>query len=373
MAEGERKKPKIDLKTRIPSKTVKGLTPAPGGAIPPPPGAVPAPPPDLLGKPKAPKISADPNDPLGAATVEGDVPLPQQQQIVVVHAAEGEGGATSKKGTVIAMIVGIGVVGLGIGYIAGQAKKGNDITSKARVDAKELADKVTKTNESLTKFLDQLKAAQSELSNSAQLSQPTIDGLKGWNSGFSSADLKSREIAFFGEETAGKLLTWANKVNHIDELRARLTKGNGLEGVNARLKAFSLPKDTAKYGIKIAKPGSAATDPPITIADLIDFGDSVKYKDLKESYEGDKEKKLKVKSGPMEIWPGGKVDFLEKGFISVIDSKDWSRACPVYPQVLADVNGNITNVIQTIEGAGDDPGTLKPGKDLADKLKSLAK
>lgn len=372
MAEGERKKPKIDLKTRIPSKTVKGLTPAPGGAIPPPPGAVPAPPPDLLGKPKAPKISADPNDPLGAAKVEGDVA--PQQQIVVVHAHEEGHGATSKKGTVIAMIVGALAVGLGIGFISGQAKKGSDIASKAKTDAKEISDKVVKTNDNLGKFLESLKTAKSELQNAGQVSQPTIDAIKGWSSGFSSADLKGREIAFFGEDTAGKLITWANRVNYIDELRAGLTKGSGLEGWNARLKGLQLPKDSAKWGVKINKPGDGKDDPPITIADIVDLGDNVKYKDKAAAYDmsNAKEPKLKAKT-PLEIWPGGKTDFFEKGFISIIDSKSWGQVCQVYPQAFSDVNGKVDLIISTIEGQGDDPGTLKPGKDLSDKLKTLAK
>lgn len=375
MAEGERKKPKIDLKTRIPSKTVKGLSPAPGGAIPPPPGAVPAPPPDLLGKPKAPKISADPNDPLGAAKVEhADGAPPPQQQVIVVHSNEEGHGAHSKRGTFIAMIVGALALGLGIGFITGQAKKGSDIATKAKTDAKEISDKVVKTNENLGKFLESLKTAKSELQNSAQISQPTIDALKNFNSGFSSADLKGREIAFFGEDTAGKLITWANRVNYVDELRANLTKGNGLEGFNARLKAFQLPKDTGKWGVKITKPGDGKDDPPITGVELIDLGDNVKYKDKAGSYDvsNAKEPKLKAKT-PVDIWPGGKTDFFEKGFISIIDSKDWGKACPVYPQAMADVNGRIDVIIATVEGVGDDPGTLKPGKDLADKLKTLAK
>lgn len=367
---GEQKKPKIDLKSRIPSKTVKGLTPAPGGggAIPPPPGAVPAPPPDLLGRRSmAPK--ADPNDPLGAAT-GGHAPA--QPQIVVVQASEQEGvaGAASKKGVLYGLIGAALVVGLGIGFVVGSATKGNEVANKARSDAKEIQGKVVKTNENLQKFLDTLKAAQSELQNNAQLTQPTIDAIKGWSSGFSSGDLKGREIAYFGEDVSGKLYAYANKVSHIDDLRAGLTKGGGLENANAQIKAFAIPKDHAKWGVKINKPG-AATDPPMTMADLIDFGDPVNLK-AKESIVDGKEKKLKVKSGELDIDPGPK-DFFSKAYVSPIDSKDWLKSCPVYAQAVGYTRQGIDELVLAVEGSGDDRGTLTPGKELADKLKSIAK
>lgn len=368
---GEQKKPKIDLKSRIPSKTVKGLTPAAGGAIPPPPGAVPAPPPDLLGRRTAPpKVSADPNDPLGAATVTGGPPAQAQPQIVVVqgHHDDHVAGAASKKGVLYALIGAALVVGLGIGFLTGSATKGNEVKSRASNDAKDIAGKVVKTNENLQKFLDTLKAAQSELQNSAQLSQPTIDAIKGWSSGFSAADLKGREIGYFGEETSGKLLTYANKVAHIDELRAALTKGGALEAANAQIKNFEIPKDSARWGVKINKDPAAKI--PITMADLVDFGQPVKLDPA--SFTGDKEKKLKIKSGEVDVDSNPK-DFFSKGFVSAIDGKDWLKACPVYAQARGYTAQSISEIATAIEGSGDDPGTLKPGKDLETKLKSIAK
>lgn len=366
---GEQKKPKIDLKSRIPSKTVKGLTPAAGGAIPPPPGAVPAPPPDLLGR-RSVSPKADPNDPLGAAT-GGNAPA--QPQIVVVQATEEHGvaGAASKKGVLYGLIGAALVVGLGIGFVVGSATKGNEVASKARTDAKEIQAKVVKTNENLQKFLDTLKNAQSELQNNAQLTQPTIDAIKGWQSGFTSADLKGREIAYFGEETGGKLYSYMNKVAHIDDLRAGLTKANGLENANNQIKAFAIPKDHAKWGVKISKSGGGKEDPPMTMADLIDFGEPVNLK-AKESITGDKEKKLKVKSGELDIDPGPK-DFFSKAYVSPIDSKDWLKSCPVYAQAVGYTRQGIDEMVLAIEGSGDDRGTLTPGKELADKLKSIAK
>lgn len=371
---GEQKKPKIDLKSRIPSKTVKGLTPAAGGAIPPPPGAVPAPPPDLLGRrTQPPKVSADPNDPLGAATVTGGPPAPAQPQIVVVqgeHHDDHVAGAASKKGVMYALIGAALVVGLGVGFLSGSATKGNEIKSRASNDAKDIAAKVVKTNENLQKMLDTMKAAQSELQNSAQLTQPTIDAIKGWSSGFSAADLKGREIGYFGEDVSGKLLTYANKVAHIDELRAAMTKGGALEAANAQIKAFEIPKDNAKWGVRISK----QTDPkgaPMTMADLVDFGQPVKILDP-ASFTGDKEKKLKIKSGEVDVDPNPK-DFFAKGLVSAIDGKDWLKACPVYAQARGYTAQAFSEIATAIEGSGDDAGTLKPGKDLETKLKSLAK
>jgi hypothetical protein len=370
---GEQKKPKIDLKSRIPSKTVKGLTPASGGggAIPPPPGAVPAPPPDLLGR-RSVAPTADRNDPLGAAT--GGSSSHAQPQIVVVNAAEQEGvaGAASKKGVLYGLIGAAAIVGLGIGFVVGSATKGNEVKSKATSDAKELQAKVTKTNENLQKFLDTLKAAQSELQNSAQLTQPTIDAIKGWSSGFTSSDLKGREIAYFGEDTGGKLYAYMNKVSHIDDLRAGLTKGGGLEAANAQIKAFAIPKDHAKWGVKINKSQGGKDDPPMMMADLIDFGEPVNLKAKESIVESGKEKKLKIKSGEVDIDPGPK-DFFSKGYVSPIESKDWLKSCPVYAQAVGYTRQGIDEMVLAIEGSGDDRGTLTPGKELADKLKSLAK
>lgn len=368
---GEQKKPKIDLKSRIPSKTVKGLTPAPGGAIPPPPGAVPAPPPDLLGRRTGPpKVSADPNDPLGAATVSGGAAAAAQPQIVVVqgHHDDHVAGAASKKGVLYALIGAALVVGLGIGFLAGSATKGNEVKTRATHDAKEIQAKVGKTNDNLQKFLDTLKSAQSEMQNSAQLSQPTIDAIKGWSSGFTSADLKGRELGYFGEDVGGKLITYANKVAHIDELRANMTKGGKLEGANAQIKNFEIPKDHARWGVKISKSTDAKL-PPITFADLVDFGAPVKLDPA--SFVGDKEKKLKLKNGEVDVEPNPK-DFLSKSVVSPIDGKDWLKACPVYAQAVGYTKQNVDELVVAIEGAGDDPGTLKPGKDLEAKLKSIA-
>jgi len=367
---GEQKKPKIDLKSRIPSKTVKGLTPAPGGgAIPPPPGAVPAPPPDLLGR-RAAQPTADPNDPLGAATGGA---APAQPQIVVVqsHEHDAVSGAASKGPVLYALIGGALVVGLGIGFVVGSAMKGSDIANKAKNDAKDIQAKVVKTNENLQKLLDSLKAAQGEMQNTQQLSQPTIDAIKGWTPGFSVADLKGRELAYFGEDTMGKVITFANKVAHIDDLRSGLTKAGGLEGANTQIKNFEIPKDHARWGVKISKPG-AATDPQLTMADLIDLGAPVNLK-AKESFVGTpKEPKLKGKAAEFDIDPNPK-DFFSKSLVSAIDGKDWLKACPVYAQAVGYTKQSIDELATAIEGAGDDRGTLTPGKELADKLKTFQK
>jgi hypothetical protein len=370
---GEQKKPKIDLKSRIPSKTVKGLTPAAGGAIPPPPGAVPAPPPDLLGRrTQPPRVSVDPSDPLGAATVTGAPPAPAQPQIVVVQGQHDDhvSGAAAKKPVMFAMIGAALVVGLGIGFLSGSATKGNEVKSRASNDAKEIGAKVAKTNENLQKFLDSLKAAQSELQNSAQLTQPTIDALKGWSSGFTSADLKGRELGYFGPETGDKLITWANRVAHIDELRVGLTKGGALEAANAQIKAFEIPSGNARWGVRVNKP-TDPKGPQMTMADLVDFGQPVKIADA-ASYSGDKEKKLKIKSGEVDVDANPK-DFFAKTIVSAIDGKDWLKACPVYAQARGYTAQSINELVTAIEGSGDDKGTLGPGKDLEAKLKSLAK
>ena len=364
MAE-ERKKPKIDLKTRIPSKTVKGLSPVAGGAIPPPPGAVPAPPPDLLGRRSMPpKVSADPNDPLGAATMEGGH-KPQQQQIVVVEAAHAEGvhGAASKKGVFYGVVAGVLIVGAGIGFLIGSGSADRGRKTKALTEVKDLQGKIDKTNKNLEGLLGTLKQATSEI-NGEGLSQGTIDAIKNFSSGFSAADLKTVDFAYLGDDTSLKILTYGEKVSHIDQMRGSLTEHNNLENANLQIKAFSIPSKQSKWGVVLDKPSN---DAPITVASLVDFGEPL---DLKAKVDT-KALKLGAKSGQYDVWPG-KGDFLgDKQYVSPIMGSDWLKACPVRAQALGYNQQGIQQLIVAIEGAGDDRGTLTPGKELADKLKTI--
>ncbi len=373
MAE-ERKKPKIDLKTRIPSKTVKGLSPSTGGgAIPPPPGAVPAPPPDLLGRrTQPPKVSVDPNDPLGAAKMEGGS-SPQQQQIVVVEAAQPEGvaGHASKRGVFFAIVGVVLLVGAGIGFLVGSGSSDRGRKGKATGDVKDLQAKVVKTTASLEALLATLKQAQSEVDNDG-VKQETIDALKNWKSGFSAADLQSIDLAYIGPDNALKIVGWASSVYYIDQLAVGLTKGNALENANAQVKAFSIPAKQSKWGVTLEKPSK---DVPLTVASLVDFGEALDLK-TKVDLKDPKAPKLNAKSAQLDVWADGtKGDFVggEKNYVSAILGSDWLKACPVRAQALGYTRQGIGEVVTALEGAGDIPGVIKPGKDLGDKLKGLAK
>ena len=365
MAE-ERKKPKIDLKTRIPSKTVKGLAPvAGGGAIPPPPGAVPAPPPDLLGR-RSIAPTGDPNDPLGAA--QGAKP---QQQVIVVEAAHPEGvaGHASKTGMFYGIVAGVLLAGIGVGFLVGSGSADRGRKAKAVSEAKDLQAKVAKANTNLETLDNTLKQALSEL-NGEGLKQETIDAIKNTGSGFSAADLKNLDLAYFGEDNALKIVTWANKVAYVDELRANLTKGNALENANTALKSASIPSKQAKWGVTLEK---GSKDVPITVASLVDFGEPLDPK-AKVDAKDPKAPKLLAKSGALDVWPE-KGDFVggEKTYVSAIMGGDWLKACPVRGQILSYTADGLTDLVAAIEGSGDDKGTLTPGKELADKLKTIAK
>ncbi|MFI5299523.1 MAG: hypothetical protein ACHREM_15645 [Polyangiales bacterium] len=363
----ERKKPKIDLKTRIPSKTVSGLAPStlPPGAIPPPPGAVPAPPPDLLGNRRTdrPPVSIDPNDPMAAARIHSSAPPPQQQIIVVEADHEASGHVAQKKGVFYATIGGVLVIGLGIGAVVGGAMSGRTETAEAKQDAKELLTKVTASNDTLEKLLAAAKEAQAQLSNKGAFDQATIDGLKALKDAplLSVADLQSRKFNRFGTETVGKLLTYSSKVADIDGMRASLPSALAQSG--AILKAVTIPSKQTRYGVTLSKP---TADPMIPMASIFDFGEAV---DLKDKVDG-KGWKLNVKAGAQDLWPG-KGDFFDKPFAAAIETKDWLKFCPVYGQVKAAAEAKLNELVVAIEGAGDNPGTLTPGKALGDKLKSL--
>ena len=362
------KKPKIDLKTRIPSKTVKGLAPStvPPGAIPPPPGSVPAPPPDLLGNRKSlpPKMSIDPNDPMAAARFESGAP-PAQQQIIVVQNDASEGGVAvaQKKGVFFAVIGIVAVAGLGIGFAVGAGNAGRAANAEGKQDAKDLNAKVNATNDTLTKLAEALKGAQAELSNKGGFDPATITAIEAFKTQpmLAVTDLQGRQLKQLGPETAGKIISFASKVNYIDNLRALLP--SAMKQTTAQLKAVTIPPKQTRYGVTISKPSG---DPMIPMASLVDFGVPV---ELKDAVDG-KTFKLKTKSGESELWPG-KGDFFEKGYMSAIETKDWLKLCPVYSQVKGYAEAKLNEILVAIEGAGDDPGTLTPGKQLADKLKGF--
>lgn len=366
MAE-ERKKPKIDLKTRIPSKTVKGLTPgAAGGAIPPPPGAVPAPPPDLLGRRTVPpKVSADPNDPLGAAQMEG---APQKQQVIVVEAAPAEAHAGSKKGVFYGIVAGVLAGGVLIGFLVGSGSADRGRKSKAIAELTELQKKIDTTDKNFEHLSGLLDQAVSDL-NSDNLSQATIDGIKNFSSGFSAADLKTIDLAYIGEDTALKVVNYSQKVSFLDSLRANMTKGNRLEGVQANLKAVTVPGKQAKFGVQLEKPSTAM---PISIASLVDFGEVLDPAAKVDAKTDPKAPKLMTKGGALDVYPG-KGDFFDKGFVSPILGSDWAKACPARAAILGGVISDLTDLSNTIKGGGEEKGVIDMGKELSDKLKALAK
>ena len=367
MAE-ERKKPKIDLKTRIPSKTVKGLTPAAGagGAIPPPPGAVPAPPPDLLGRrTMPPKVSADPNDPLGAAQLEG---APQKQQVIVVEAAPAEAHAGSKKGVFYGIVAGVLAGGVLIGFLVGSGSADRGRKAKAVAEVGDLVKKIDATSKNFDTLSQTIDQALSEL-NGEGLTQASIDGIKNFSSGFSAADLKNMDLAYIGEDTALKVVDYAQKVNYVDSLRANITKGNGLENVQNALKSVSIPAKQARFGVQLERPSN---DMPITIADIVDFGEPLDPKAKIDSKTDPKAPKLTAKSGALDVYPG-KGDFFDKGFVSPILGADWSKACGVRSYVFGSAQQDLTNLSNAIKGSGDDKGIIATGKDVSDKLKTLLK
>lgn len=366
MAE-ERRKPKIDLKTRIPSKTVKGLSPTgSGSAIPPPPGAVPAPPPDLLGRRSMPpQVSVDPNDPLGAAQVHGGH---QKQQVIVVEAAPQDHHAASKKGTFYAIVVGVLAIGAVIGFVSGSASAKGDRKAHAISEVKDLQAKIDNTDKNFEKLLLLLDTATSEL-NTDNLKQGTIDGIKNFSSGFSAADLKAADLAYLGEDTGLKIVSWANKVNHLDQMRAQMTRGNHLEAIQGVLKSLTIPGKLAKYGVQLDRPSN---DMPMSTASIIDFGEPLDPKAKFDNKTDAKAPKLVAKSGPLDVYPG-KGDFFDKGYISPILGAEWAKACGLRGYVANSVKADLDELTGSIKGNADDKGVIDMGKDLSDKLKALVK
>lgn len=362
MAE-ERKKPKIDLKTRIPSKTVKGLTPAPGGAIPPPPGAVPAPPPDLMGRRSIPpKVTLDPNDPLAAAKVEGG--SAPQQQMIVVHADEHHEKKMGK-----GVVVGIALIGVAIGvaggWIIGSGSGKKEQAVAARNDATELAKKIQGTQEKLKAFAETtLPTAVNELKTTQQLTPASIEAIKAFDSGLSSGDLDTRELKYFGKETSGKLIGYAMRVAHIDAARIELTRDNKLEATNATIKALIIPKGKVNLGVIINKPGEK--DPPMTTARLQPFGEWMELKDKI------KDGKLTIKGGSVDVWNGAKGDVFEKSYVSLVDPKEFGGLCKQTELVLPGVIKDLEDLAASITGSGEDPGAMKVGEQALERLKSIA-
>jgi hypothetical protein len=324
---------------------------------------VPAPPPDLLGKRSMPpKVTLDPNDPLAAAKVEGGAPA--QPQMIVVHADEHHEKKMGRGVVIGIALVGV-VVGVAGGWIVGSGSSKKEQATAAKNDASELVKKISATQEKLKSFAETtIPQAINDLKTTQQLSQPSIDAIKAFDSGFTSGDLDTRDLKYLGKQTAEKVIQYAMRVSHVDGARIELTKNNNLESLNSTFKGLVIPKGKARYGVSIQKPGEK--DPPMTVASLVDFGE---YTEIKDKL---KDGKLTAKGGSYDVWNGAKGDVFEKSYVSVIDGKEWGRMCKQADLVLPRTIQDFEDLAAAINGSGDDPGAIKLGEQALDKLKTAA-
>jgi len=348
MAE-ERKNPKIDLRSRIPTKTVKGK-------------AISAP--DTGGKAR-PQI--DPNDPLGGGAVEHA----PKQQIVVVQ-AEPTGGSHATRGAMFFVVIGlVAAAGGGLGYVGGTMSTDKGRSNSARENMKALKGKVATASSALAEYETALKSAQNDLETNGAFSKEAVDKITGFSAPFKRGDLTEMDVARFGKDRAGRLYDFVSSVDYIDRLNAQL---KALEPATAadHLKATITPKDMLPaMGITLSKPGNFGSEP--TIAKFVDMKEPLSLKTMLTQPAKDSKDppKLKTKAGEYSVYPG-KGDFIgDTTYISTLDPKQWKEVCPLYQMSKEHYARPIADIIAAIEGSGEgNIGALKQAEAVAKDLES---
>jgi len=235
----EEKKPKIDLKSRLKKDAP---TPAPGPvgapaavasqpAAGPPPGVsgpgLPVPPGVPVGSP-----AIDPSNPLAAVVAPRpmSVPVPAQaQRIEVDETAVHQAAAGARKTGFILAFIAL-LLGVGVGFVGGQAKETGDGNKQAKNDAKELKTAVDGSKTKIEDMAAKLEAGAKQLTAKEGRAFPKdlAGQLGAINVDFDGTKLAGRRFAGFPPDTSGQLFDYVTNVSalntHKTAIKNLLTK-----------------------------------------------------------------------------------------------------------------------------------------------------
>ncbi len=225
----EDKKPKIDLKARL-GKGAGAATPtppvaagpgvvvaAPVAAVPPVgasgPG-LPVPPGVPIGAP-----TLDPTNPLAAVVAPRPVHVaPQHQRIEVDEMAVQQAAGRARKTGFMFSIVAL-FLGVGAGFVGGQAKEAGDGRTQARNDAKDLKLAVDAAKVKIDEMGEKLEAGRKLLTQKEGKAFPKelADQLGGITPAFDGSLLAQRRFSGFPKETSKQLFDFVTNVTALND------------------------------------------------------------------------------------------------------------------------------------------------------------
>jgi hypothetical protein len=255
----DEKKPKIDLKARLgktqgstppvvgaPTPVPPGIggsaprTPPPplssapplGGGIPgmsgpgiPAPPGVPVGPPAPFAAPSSPAV--DPSNPLAAVAsyrapaIAAAPAAPARIEVDEVAVQEASKRAT-KRGMVVAML--LGLAGVGVGFVAGGAREQSAAREKSINDARGLEADLTKAKDTLNQLATKMDEGRQMLATQHKFPDQLAGQLGGLNVSFDGSELAGRRFSGFPQDTTAMLVDFITSVQALND-RKELIQG----------------------------------------------------------------------------------------------------------------------------------------------------
>jgi hypothetical protein len=376
----EEKKPKIDLKARL-GKAAATPTPAPAAA--PSSGArvgasgpgVPVPPGVPIGG-----AAIDPNNPLAAVVAPRPMSVPapaQAQRIEVDEMAVQQATGRTRKTMAVFALVALGL-GVGVGFVGGQAAKEGADHAASKKDAADLEANVTAAQAKIKDLGAKVEAGAQTLREGKQFPKDLANQLGGINVDFDGSQLALRHFSAFPTETSGALAAFITNVTALNEhksaVRNLLTKLQ--KPITAQIAAAASGQHSIQYvvlfgGVTGKDPGGnyvanlAALSPALTFS-----GDAPTIPaELKATFSGHNIGVPKFK--------GGKLDEPSAMYVT---PGSYEAVCPSETRgLVAQLAVKLGDLLIEINGepkpAGDIVVDTKPGliKDADTLIKSLDK
>ncbi len=241
----EEKKPKIDLKARLGKTAVGGATPAPPPAAPSAPaeaGSAPAPsapaapppamssgglPPPAVGLPVPPGVpvgrtpALDPSNPLAAVVAPPPAPAPAAPaapaRIEVDEMAVQEAAKKARRTGFVFSVVTL-ALGVGIGFMGGQAQQAGKYKADSRADAADLKKDVDGAKGKMEELAKALEGGRDSLKAKPPVfPKDLVTQLGGINVDFDGTKLTGRRFSGFPMETSTGLINLATSVAALNE------------------------------------------------------------------------------------------------------------------------------------------------------------
>ena len=358
----DKKKPKIDLKSRLRKQTVSSPT---GSSIPPPAvgKGIPAPP---FGRPKV-----DASNPYAA--VEAEQAAKAKPQAFRVEMSQ-EVVEAQKKGRskVIAGAFAAALVGAGVGFAIGSGHERNKVADVALGGAKELASKVDDATAKAEQLADVLASARQKIAAS-KFPDAEVSRLGGLRVPFEGADLAGKGIGRFKANMVTMLLTYTAKADAANEQKDRVQRvlGGSKKAIQEFLSQKENPKVRWSVFVGYGPNGPWGTMQPLPEPFLVrsdEKKDGKKYEWPEEFTikEGKTEHKLKryTKGNPMGTKP----------LLIPIDPESQSQVCP------ADTMFKIARELSKLEallrgkkmaGGDREEGLIHLGASIVEELKKI--